>query len=229
MLPKHDRLLDALSDAAKYLKKRGIEGKLSESIDALKTEAFYNRALRRDILDYYRNDMEAGEFIDDMIRLIDGQLTRAWNEGMRQNALDPKEDMTDEYQEILDGIISAEYDHVLDLASAIEAARTNEAGVNQLYVRADMWTNRYNDVVNQAKLATADDKDKYEWVLGETEQHCTTCAALHGVVASVRQWEESGYHPQQPPNDKLECGGWQCDCRLDPTRKRRTRGGIPSV
>ena len=69
---------------------------------------------------------------------------------------------------------------------------------------------------------TADGKQRMKWELGETEEHCETCAALNGIVAFAREWETLGVHPQDAPNNKLECGGWQCGCTLTPTSQRRT-------
>lgn len=45
---------------------------------------------------------------------------------------------------------------------------------------------------------------------------------LNGIVAYAREWNEYGIHPQSPPNDLLECGGWRCQCRLVSTAKRVT-------
>lgn len=223
-------LSDALLKAADYLKSHGVrlEHSLSSQLDALKTVDYYDRALNRDVLDFYRGDMEAGEFIDDMIRLIEGQFTRAWNEGMREVGLDPAKDMTDEWEGILQGEIDAELDHVLDFAQAIEDARTNNKPVEPLQARVELWTNRYNEVVNLA-MRMCEPKMNYRWELGATEQHCSTCAALDGIIASGQDWEESGYHPQGAPNEMLECGGWRCDCRLVPTDDKPTEGGIPNA
>lgn len=67
------------------------------------------------------------------------------------------------------------------------------------------------------------------WRLGATEQHCATCFALDGTVATVTAWGASGLRPQAAPNPRLECGGWRCDCSLTPTDQELTLGGIPVV
>ena len=99
---KHNLTRQVLS-VADYVKSLGIvlPADLAANINAIKTEAYYERALNRDVLDFYRGDMDSGEFIEDMVQLIEGQFTRAWNEGMRNNDLDPEKDMTDDWEGIL--------------------------------------------------------------------------------------------------------------------------------
>ena len=67
------------------------------------------------------------------------------------------------------------------------------------------------------------------WRLGRTEQHCSTCFALNGTVASATDWVISGIRPQAAPNARLECGGWRCDCSLDVTDEPLSAGGVPAV
>jgi hypothetical protein len=50
-----------------------------------------------------------------------------------------------------------------------------------------------------------------EWQLGATEKHCTDCAFLNGQIKRASEWRAAGIKPQSPD---LECGGWNCDCRL---------------
>lgn len=221
-------LSDAIARAGDYLKAHGIrlDHGLASQVDALKTVDYYQRALSRDVLDFYRADMEAGEFIEDMIRLIEGQFERAWNEGMRNVGLDPAKDQKPEWDEVLQGEISAELDHVLDFAQAIEDARMTGQSVAPLQARVDLWVNRYNEIVNLA-MRTCEPQMNFVWRLGATEEHCSTCAALDGVIASGEDWDKSGFHPQGAPNEKLECGGWRCDCSLEPTDEKATEGGIP--
>jgi hypothetical protein len=223
-------LTEALLKALDFVHSRGydVEDAQIQLERAMKTEAYYRRALNRDVLDFYRGDIESGEFIDDMVMLISEQLTRAWNEGMRENGLDPKKDMTDEWQGILDGLIADEEDHVLDYAQAIEDARNNGTPIDPLKARVELWVNRYPEVVSFSKITTAP-KDRFVWRLGATEQHCDTCARLNGTVATGADWIASGFHPQDPPNDLLECGGWRCDCKLEYTEEPTTEGGIPGA
>ena len=212
-----------------YVKSLGIvlPADLAANINAIKTEAYYEHALNRAVLDFHRGDMDSGEFIEEMVQLIEGQFTRAWNEGMRNNDLDPEKDMTDEWEGLLQEAIDNELNNVLNFAQDIENARMAGEPVGPLQQRISLWTNRYNEMVNYAMRTTRPD-DRFIWRLGATEEHCDTCAALDGVIATGRDWDASGYHPQGAPNPLLECGGWRCDCRLEYTENPNvTEGGIP--
>ena len=191
--------------------------------DAVKTVAYYDRVLSKDVRGFYNGTMDAGAFIDDMIRLINEQLTRAWNEGMRANDLDPGRDMKPEWQAVLDGVIESELDHVLDYAEAIEKAAAEGLPVDGLLGRVKLWANRYNEVVNLSKLTTRP-KDRYRWVIGSTAEHCSTCLGLNGKVASAEDWIARGYRPQ---GRELACGGWNCQCSLVYTEEPVTQKGPP--
>lgn len=187
--------------------------------EALKTAAYYQRALNAAVLEFYR-DGEAGAFIDEMIRLIEGQFTRAWNEGGRAVGIQPK-NHTEEDDAELQRHIDNEIEFILPFAEEIEAARIAETGPKPFQARVPLWVNRYNEMVNAAMLWFGG-QERLEWVLGATEDHCEQCANLDGIVATARAWDESGFHPQGAPNELLECGGWRCDCSLSPTKKPAT-------
>lgn len=188
---------------------------------ALKTYAFYASSIRDLTKKRYDGRIDHLSFVASMETLIETQLRLAWFEGMAVNELEPS-DMTTEWAAILREIIMSEQDHVAEFGLAIERARRDDAPLDPLMARADMWGNRYNDVMNRAKMETAGEKDKLIWVYGDTD-HCETCLSLNGIVAYASEWAASIYHPQQPPNDYLDCGGWRCKCRLEPTKKRRTK------
>jgi len=195
-----------------------------ENPEIIKTVAYYRRALRRAVLDFYRAEIDAFEFIGDMIRLIKEQFTRAWNEGAREVGKEPK-DMTEEDAELLQERIDQEQEFILGYASDIETAAAARTPIAPLYNRVELWVNRYNEVKAEAMIHFGK-RVKLEWQLGETEDHCATCLKLNGTVAFAFEWEQSGVRPQSAPNPVLECGGWNCDCRLEVTQRRRTRLAI---
>jgi hypothetical protein len=223
----------AVTLAADWLERRGVMlgGKDWRGIYSVtRTYAHYLRVIDAAAHDLYRGDMDEGDFVQTMIDVIDEQLRKAWNEGMRANNLDPEQDMEDDWASELQDIIDNEYEFVLDFGSAIlEAAEldrveeTPNARWPGMKARAALWADRYNDVVNRSKLATAGAADRLVWVYGDTD-HCETCFTLNGIVASAEEWRESGFKPQSPPNNQLECGGWNCQCTLEPTNERRTQG-----
>jgi hypothetical protein len=175
------------------------------------------------------------DFTDTCAQLISDYMREAWLAGMAENGI-AEEDMFPEWEQTIEEIASSEIDHlsevmgyISELADGVRAAydtdfkQGKQAEANALAaleMRADMWAARWNDTYSKAILETSGGKDRLMWVYGDTD-HCATCAALNGIVATAAEWEESSYRPQQPPNDSLDCGGWRCQCYLEPTDKRR--------
>jgi hypothetical protein len=219
--------VDMVALAAK-LRKLALRSYLWQSVngdagnDALKTEGTYHRQLWRAIRDFYGGGSEF-DFIDDVSAMIDNQFMRAWNAGARDVGVDPR-DFTDADIAELAKRIEQEQGFMLQLADDILQAREQgKPPLESFRHRADMWAHRYEDIVNEARVYFGQ-MEKLEWVLGATE-HCATCLALSGVVATGEEWAASGYRPQD--YDSLECHGFNCLCQLVPTDKPRTRGGIP--
>ena len=181
---------------------------------------------------YMREFFTGGDafgFIDNMASEIENQFGRAWREGAAEMGVEPG-DFTEEDDNVLAAMITNEQNYLDGIAGDIEAfiaegghtdAEFNAAFRN----RASLWGRGYDGVVNDAKLHFGD-KDKLEWILGATEKHCSTCASLNGIVAWAREWAEAGVKPQ---GSMLECGGWNCDCSLEPTDARRTGGALDKI
>lgn len=186
---------------------------ISKSVDlnrlSLKTENYYDKALSKAVRDFYNGNIDAGQFIDKQISLIEGQFQRAWNEGMRNVGVDPK-DMTDAWRGILQDRITKEQDYILNFAQAIEDAAKNGDPIDPLLNRVDLWVAKYPEVERLAEV-TCGGNTKLKWVLGPTEQHCTDCAQYDGTILTADEWGALGVHPQ---GDMLECGGWNCLCEF---------------
>lgn len=163
-------------------------------------------------------------FLGSFARSIDQQLTEAWNKGADSVGVAPDE-MSQEDTNILDGIIRNENDFIQKLADDIQTLKdgggTDEQFQSQFGSRVDLWANRYIETENRARMQFGE-RQRFEWKLGQTEEHCQTCNDLNGIVAFGYEWEEARLHPQMPPNDLLICQGWRCSCVIAPTTKRRT-------
>jgi len=138
--------------------------------------------------------------------------------------------MSDEDRAYLKEIIDSEYEHILDLGTAIEAAQSDtlEEFRGSFRSRIDLWVSRYTDTVNQARIYFGN-RTRLEWIEGDTKDKCESCLALNGIVAFAFEWEQSGVRPQSPPNGALTCGGWECQCRLEVTDKRRTPNALQRI
>jgi hypothetical protein len=224
-------LRDALITACDWLKLRGI---VINTLP-LKTLGFFVRAAETLTRRLYMGDIDQAEFEDGMLDLMDSQLTRAWNEGMRINGLDPERDMTAEWEQALEEIKLNEVDYIPGFATAIvDAAKQDAANgtpkesLPLLYSRAGLWAQRYPDVVSRAVVITAAGKDRLKWVFGDTD-HCDTCLRLNGIVAFASEWQLAGVQPQNPDNPVLDCHGWNCQCTLEPTDEPRSNDAFDKI
>ena len=209
--------------AAGYPLPEDLRGWVETGADRTKTVAYFDRVLNGAVLGLYRGDIGREEFVDELFRLLDEQYRRAWNEGMRENDLDPQRDMKPEWEAVLQDAIAGQLDYVEPFADAILAAKEAGTPVGPLQSRVSLWSNGYNAIVQLSIITTRPD-DRYRWEVGPTE-HCSTCEALNGIVATAKDWQESGYAPQ---GRMLECGGYRCQCRWVYTEDPVTPGGIPA-
>lgn len=90
-------------------------------------------------------------------------------------------------------------------------------------VRAEMWVNKSLRSIYFVGLNDSAGEKYYTWRLGATQQHCKTCATLNGQTHKLKEWMKSGWLPQCTC---LECKGFQCDCRFDPS-DGPARGRLP--
>lgn len=196
---------------------------LHKKIAERKTYERYRSQLWQAVQRLYSGGRDAA-FMATFIRQIDTQLTEAWNKGAADDGVQPDEMTRDDFV-ILEAIIDNETQFIQRLADDIAEAVANgieKADFDKRFsARVDLWANRYNETVNRARMQFGQ-KQRFEWKLGNTEEHCSTCSRLNGIVAFGHEWESAAVHPQIPPNPALECGGWRCDCELKPTKKRRS-------
>lgn len=200
-------------------------------VGELKTQDAYYRQIWNLTLGLYRDEISQGDFVDGMAEVIQEQLTRAFREALRQNDMDPDlvNDYGDGYGDELESMILSEFMFVDRFVLDIVEARRTDSGFEQFQTRAQVWANRYNEAVNTANALIAEQNgSNLVWHYGDTE-HCETCQSLNGIVAPASVWEQLGIHPQEPPNDALECGGWRCRCRLEPTDKRASPKAFESI
>ena len=136
---------------------QAVRAQTLKHVTSRKTEVHYQRVLDRNVRDLYKNRMGREEFINDQVNLIDEQFTRAWNEGMRRNGLDPEVDMTPQMAKELDDTKLRELDFIEKYADDIIRASANGDDIQTLRDRVELWSNRYTQVVEQAKdMAAAD-------------------------------------------------------------------------
>ena len=194
-----------------------------KSIEIKTVEEIY-RYVWLTIQDLYE-DGNINNFLDTMANILESQLTKAFAAAINDSDLDAGEIDNEPFAGKLEDEILAQYDFVDKLAKDIVEARNAETGVDAFEPRANLWASQYDNAYNAAILLAATiNGENLKWEIGETEAHCNSCASLDGVVAPATLWEELGVHPKDGPNDKLDCGGWRCDCKCDPTDEKATPG-----
>lgn len=183
---------------------------------AVKTEAYYLRVLSRAVRDLYNNRITSDDMLSEMLRLLDEQIVRAWNEGMRANALDPARDMTAEWEAEIRRIQDSEAGYTQGFVDAIVAAREAGKPIQPLLDRAGLWASRYADVMSRAQVLTAPKDLLMVWRYGDTVEHCATCSEMAGMGAKPASfWAEKQAEGIYPKSPELACHGFRCDCRLE--------------
>lgn len=204
-------LLRAVSDAVLWTWKRG---------HAAKTYDYFLSTLAALVKSVYAGNL-GGEFHSIMDNLILGQIGQAFEKAWTDdgNELPPP----DYLREPLQAYVQDQQKYVDGFYKAIVDARVDGTPLDPLLARAQIWAGQYNGAYAEAvRLITVANGGRLVWKLGATEQHCTTCAALNGIVAYAKEWDSLGVHPRAPENPLLECGGWRCDCSLVPTTRRKS-------
>lgn len=172
-----------------------------------------------------------GDFVDILQNLIAGQMTQAYKQAWEDEG-ETSFVLPDYLQVALEATIAqqADFDMIYGYYQDIIDARVDETSIEPLLSRAALWANQYNSAYNEAiRLIELENGGKLVWREGDTVKKCETCKALDGIVMWAREWEELDVHPQDAPNGKLLCGGWQCGCMLEPTKERRTPKGFDRV
>lgn len=186
----------------------------------------YQIGLRAGVYGLWSGKIDFDQAFDMVFVAIDRGLPQGWAEGAAECGIKPEEYTPDERTKLAQAIAN-EKNHVFGLLDWVEQnSKANGGKRGTAYSRLDIWINRYRDVVNKAKVSACADM-KMRWTLGPTE-HCTTCMKLSGKVKRGSYWN-SHVLPQNPPNGLLECGGWNCQCTLQPTDAKASPGPLPRL
>ena len=137
--------------------------------------------------------------------------TRAYRDGLADGGvlLDDSEPLDDDDTATVNAMLAEQSKYVTELGKVL----FKEGGVTdgQANQKPAMWFNKSIMPFYQRGRGSADRNGLYEWVLGLTEEHCGDCSKLSGQRHRMRHWAKKGLLPQ---SDRLECGGFNCDCKL---------------
>lgn len=171
---------------------------------------------------------QAFALLSDTVRI---GLTRAWHEGAAECGIQPSE-LSPEELMTLRHIIAGEDRRIFPFLLTIDdGSKANGGRLAPLLSRAAMWALRYDDVVARAKLMACADQ-KTRWTINYhrvIKDNCPSCLKLEDKVKRNGYWYTAQVQPQNPPNQKLKCGGWRCGCGLPETDEPLSRGPLPRL
>lgn len=195
----------------------------------VKSVSSYRATLRSNVRALWTGAWDVFDFTNAMTNSIIAGLNAAFNEGLDSIGATGI-DISPEERRALRDVIDNELSRVDGFGDAIEAgSKANGGQLQPFFDRLELWLGRYDQVVEMGVVSGSKPTDNLVWELGATEEHCPECSTLNGTIASKDAWNASGLKPKNPPNDRLTCGGWRCDCSLSPTTEAATEGGIPAV
>lgn len=112
----------------------------------------------------------------------------------------------------LDNLIDAHTTSVTRLTRDVFKGRYfGEENEGKITNRVNLWVASVAGAYSIGQVNNLQRLQVLEWQLGNTEQHCSDCLRLNGIALTREEWSASGWRPRIR---RLECGGWNCDCRL---------------
>lgn len=186
------------------------------------SEQTFRRSIRAAVRGLWNGSLSIAQFGEAMQSAIKRNLTNAWTEGAAECDI-AGDELSDEEIKARDEFIEGQYGYIGGFAGAIrEGDKISGEKLQPLFLRAEMWINRYGEVRNQAKaMACAD--GKLEWRTNvRCREHCSSCSRLSGKVKRGSYWNKTIL----PRSRDLECGGFRCCCELVPTDKPLSKGRL---
>lgn len=161
-------------------------------------------------------DYNRAQFERQLYRLIRRYGERAYRDGLSDGGveLDAGEPLDREDMAAMNALLAEQQGYVENIGAVLyNEDVSDDVTVN----KPPMWWNKSIIPFYQKGLASADANGLYEWILGATEKHCGSCSGMAGQKHRMREYIERDIRPQ---GHSLECGGFNCQCRLQKTRGR---------
>ena len=194
-----------------------------------KTLSEYRANVRAAVRGLWTDALDFNSFVNNMNLAIDRGFQQAWAQGAKQCGIKhPVESTVAEIAKLND-LISRDVGMVSQFGAAIQRGSKENGGLLKVQMsRADLWVNRYSEVVQAAKVASCGDR-KMIWRIDPGKDNCRSCLALNGKVKRNSFWQETGILPQVPGASYLVCNGYRCGCSLNTTTADISRGRMPNL
>lgn len=149
-----------------------------------------------------------------MRALVKTAVEDAYFSGLQEGGVSPDEMDAEDAQNIVQ-LDLTQQDYVKPFSDDVrKAARLGTAEAkNAIIGRIDLWAASIA-AAGQAGLNSAKANEMVVWRLGETEEHCRTCAQLDGQRHRRKWFVDKNYLPRTP-GAAMDCGGWRCLCTLE--------------
>lgn len=176
----------------------------------------YDAQLTKFVNQAFDGDMNALDLARAHRALIRTLGPRAFEEGLREGGVDPdnsQEGLDAEDQAAIDEWIAEQVGYVRDFCKAAVEADGDTTKRIDVLTRVLTWIDAMRSLGTQGKMS-AQKNAMGTWQFGDTEDHCDSCARLSGQRHRLKWFRSKGFIPREPGSETLECGGWNCDCRI---------------
>ena len=181
----------------------------------------YEVTLTEWMVDVWAGKMDEIDFRRAHTALIRGDAEAVYLEGMIEAGLTEAEAavaLDDADKKKINDWIAQQLEHVNAFAADVYAVRNEYANdpakQAAAFERAKLWAAAEDTLGALGRASVGGPRQMVTWRLGQTEQHCETCADLNGQRHRLDWFTERGYIPRENGSATLACGGWRCDCAL---------------
>lgn len=208
----NDGAISAEEDSRKRLsiKQEDLDGE-AEALDAEIEDilAEYETALADIVGPAVDGDLTETDFEAEMEALVTGVLTLLFLSGVGEESEAGL--LADELAELEENI-EVHKESIQNFAADIYDNETyaDDDGREKALKRLALWVTVAAGVYAMGKLWDRQD-GRYVWWYNPAKDNCTDCIRLNDQVHRASEWRQSGWRPQ---GSNLECGGWECGCRL---------------
>lgn len=164
---------------------------------------------------------------DALFSAINRGYNQAWIDGAKSCGIKPDERTQEETDE-LNRLIGDNSQYVGRYVEWIqEHNKASGSSWEMIKSRAELWVNRYNEVLAKAQTMACQNK-KLRWQLGKCKEHCRSCLKLNGRVHRASLWAEKNIYPRATTGI-LACNGYRCCCEFVETDEPATKGRFPKL
>lgn len=133
--------------------------------------------------------------------------------GQFKDAREARANLEDDDERRIEQWIKDQTAHVKDYANATAQAADDIDKQGAILERAKLWQNAVAEIGNFGR-ASGQANVMVTWKYGDTD-HCDTCQELNGKRHRLKWFTTRGYIPRQVASETLDCGGWNCQCKLE--------------